>query len=195
MDRCQKIKNLDSNFFIANWIKFLWVTCSFMRPAILRFVKKRLEMNHFGELHHQIYSRKLCFMAPLTCLHPLNFWPHIKGYVSWIVISRIHQMDGHLSNVHLDCVEVPSIYLPIMCGSRGGQGFRTPPPPPPLENYKNIGFLSIILVRIPWKITKLPSQHSMLGHHWPASETPLKWRFAGRPMMARFFVVFGSPHS
>ena len=34
------------------------------------------------------------------------------------------------------------------------------------------------------KITKLPSQHSMLGHHRPASETPFKWRFAGRPMMA-----------
>ena len=25
----------------------------------------------------------------------------------------------------------------------------------------------------------------MLGHHWHASETPFKWRFAGRPMMAR----------
>ena len=23
------------------------------------------------------------------------------------------------------------------------------------------------------------------GHHWPASETPLKWRFAGGPMMAQ----------
>ena len=28
-----------------------------------------------------------------------------------------------------------------MCGSRGGQGVRTPPPPP-LKNHKNIGFLS-----------------------------------------------------
>ena len=26
----------------------------------------------------------------------------------------------------------------------------------------------------------------MLGHHRPASETPLKWRFASGPMMARF---------
>ena len=23
-----------------------------------------------------------------------------------------------------------------------------------------------------------------MGHHWPTSETPLKWRFAGGPMMA-----------
>ena len=38
----------------------------------------------------------------------------------------------------------------------------------------------------PLKITKLPSQHSMLGHHRPASETPFKWRFAGGPMMALF---------
>ena len=52
------------------------------------------------------------------------------------------------------------------------------------ENHKNIEFLAI-LVQIPWKITKLPSHHSMLGHHQHASETPFKWRFAGGPMMAR----------
>ena len=33
--------------------------------------------------------------------------------------------------------------------------------------HKNIGFLAI-LVQIPCKTTKLPSLHSMLGHHWPA---------------------------
>ena len=37
----------------------------------------------------------------------------------------------------------------------------------------------------PLKITKLSSQHSMLGHHRHASETPFKWRFAGGPMMVR----------
>ena len=41
----------------------------------------------------------------------------------------------------------------------------------PLKNHKNIGFLSNT-GPAPWKITKLPSQHSMLGHHWPASEMP-----------------------
>ena len=40
--------------------------------------------------------------------------------------------------------------------------------------------------RIPWKITKLPSQNLMLGHHRPASETPFKWRFAGVPIIAIF---------
>ena len=42
------------------------------------------------------------------------------------------------------------------------------PPPPPLKNKKNIGFLSNTGPD-PWKITKLPNQHSMLSHHrwWP----------------------------
>ena len=37
----------------------------------------------------------------------------------------------------------------------------------------------------PLKITKLPKQHSMLGHYQHTSETPFKWRFAGGPIMAR----------
>ena len=51
----------------------------------------------------------------------------------------------------------------------GGAGVRTPPPHPgKLQKYRfpsNTGL-------DPLKITKLPSQHSMLGHHRPASETP-----------------------
>ena len=50
-------------------------------------------------------------------------------------------------------------------------------------------FLSAILVRIPWKITKLPSQHSMLGHHRPDSKTQVIWSFAGHGPL---IVVFGS---
>ena len=55
---------------------------------------------------------------------------------------------------------------------------------PPAKNHKNIGFLSISGPD-PLKITKLPSQHSMLGHHQHTSETPFRWRFDGGPMMAR----------
>ena len=62
---------------------------------------------------------------------------------------------------------------------RGEQGVHTP-----LENYKNIGFLSNTRLD-PLKITTLPIQHSMLGHHWPARETPFKWRFPGGLLMAR----------
>ena len=57
-----------------------------------------------------------------------------------------------------------------------------------LENNKNIGFLSNTGPD-PLKITKLPIQHSMLGHHRPASETPFKWRFAGEPLMARYWYL------
>ena len=55
-----------------------------------------------------------------------------------------------------------------MRGSRGGTGG-----PDPAEKLQKA-----TLVRIPCKITKLLSQHSMLGHHRHA------WRFAGGPMMA-----------
>ena len=43
-----------------------------------------------------------------------------------------------------------------------------------------------ILVRSPWKITKLPNHYSILGNHLPAIETPFKWRLSGSLMMAYF---------
>ena len=33
---------------------------------------------------------------------------------------------------------------------------------------------------------KKPSQHRVLGHHRPTSETPFEWRFAGESMVACF---------
>ena len=57
-----------------------------------------------------------------------------------------------------------------MCACADPEG-GTGGPDPPLENYKNIGFPSNSGPN-PFKITKLPIQHSMLGHHRPASETP-----------------------
>ena len=65
-------------------------------------------------------------------------------------------------------------------------------PPPPLKNRKNIEFLNNTAPD-PLKITKLPSKHSMLGHHWHASEMPIKWRFAGGPIKAHLFVKVGPP--
>ena len=56
---------------------------------------------------------------------------------------------------------------------------------PPLKNHKNIGFLSNTGRDPLKKITKLPSQYSMLGHRPLASEMPFKWRFTAGPMMAR----------
>ena len=75
------------------------------------------------------------------------------------------------------------ILLRNMCGSRGGDRESSPPPP---EKYKFIGFPSNTGPD-PLKITKLPSQHSTMGHYRPASETPFQWRFAGRPIIARFW--------
>ena len=68
---------------------------------------------------------------------------------------------------------------------RGDRGSGSPPPPPEKsQNHKILMFLSNTGPD-PIKITKLPSQHSMLGHYRPASETPIKWRFADGPIMAR----------
>ena len=58
-------------------------------------------------------------------------------------------------------------------------------PPPPLKNHKNIGFPSNLDLD-PLKITKLPRQHSTVGHYRHASKTPFQWRFAGGPMMPIF---------
>ena len=64
--------------------------------------------------------------------------------------------------------------MPNMLGSRvGHRGSGPPTPTPNKKNHKPIGFRSNTGPD-PLKITKLPSQHSMLGNHWPASETPFK---------------------
>ena len=69
-----------------------------------------------------------------------------------------------------------------MRGSRGvGGGAETP-----WKITKLYGSLAI-LVCIAWKITKIPSQHSMFGHHKPAIET-FCWRADDGPLL----VVFGS---
>ena len=72
-----------------------------------------------------------------------------------------------------------------MRGSRGGGGAGGPDHHPLKNKKKNIEFLGN--TGPPLKITKLhvPSQHSMLGHHRHASETPFKLRFTGGPMVAR----------
>ena len=72
-----------------------------------------------------------------------------------------------------------------------GETGSGPPPPPPPEKSQNIGFLAI-LVWTPRKNTKLPNQHSMLGHHRHASETPIKMAFRWRANDGPLMLVFGS---
>ena len=37
----------------------------------------------------------------------------------------------------------------------------------------------------------LPRQHAISGYHRSASDTPFKWRFAGGPIVARFYKLTG----
>ena len=53
--------------------------------------------------------------------------------------------------------------------------------PPPLKSQKYS-----VTGPDPLKITKVPSQHSMLSHHRHTSETPFKWHFADGPIMAAY---------
>ena len=85
--------------------------------------------------------------------------------------------------VHQSCL--PGFFLLDTCADQeGGQGVRTPPPP--LKNRNFMGFPSNTGLDS-LEITKLLSQHSTEGHYRPASETPFQWRFAGRPIIARFW--------
>ena len=59
-----------------------------------------------------------------------------------------------------------------------GEGGLVPP-----EESQNIGFSSDTGMD-PQKNHKATKQHSMLGHHRHASETPFNLRFAGGSMMA-----------
>ena len=61
--------------------------------------------------------------------------------------------------------------LSYMRGSKGESGVAGDQDPPQLKYHENIGFLSNTGPD-PQKITKLPNQHSKLGHHRPVSETP-----------------------
>ena len=59
----------------------------------------------------------------------------------------------------------------VSCAGPEGGGTGESRPPLPLKNHKNLEFLSNTGPD-PLKITKLPSQHSMFGHHQHTSETP-----------------------
>ena len=74
-----------------------------------------------------------------------------------------------------------------MRGSRGRgcRGFA--PTPEKSQKYSVTG-------RDPLKITKVPSQHSMLSHHRHTSETPFKWHFADGPIMAANSGIGIPPH-
>ena len=75
---------------------------------------------------------------------------------------------------------------------RGGQGLRTPPP---LKNRKNIGFLSNIDLD-PLKITRPPSQHSMVGplsaRQRNAISMAFLWQADDGPLFSGITILFPS---
>ena len=81
--------------------------------------------------------------------------------------------------------EYNAYFIPYVCTCACEDPEKGGPELKPLENHSTIVSLGI-LVHTQWEITKLSSQHSMLDHHRPANETPLKWCFVGGAMMARF---------
>ena len=89
------------------------------------------------------------------------------------------------SDEHNHCIleKVYRCLPPGTCPCADPEGGTGGPDPRPLKKSQNIGFLTNTGPD-PCKTTKLPSQHSMFGHHWPASETPFKWHFTGGPMLA-----------
>ena len=67
-------------------------------------------------------------------------------------------------------------------GGGGGQGVRTPPPP--LQNHKNLGFLSNTGPD-PLKNHKATKPEFNVGPSSACQQNTIKWCFAGVPMMAR----------
>ena len=67
------------------------------------------------------------------------------------------------------------------------RGGGTGDPDPPARKITKYRFFVSNTGPDPLKIVKLQSQHSILGHNRNrhASETSVKWRSAGGPMMAR----------
>ena len=87
-----------------------------------------------------------------------------------IMASKRQQNTGNEPRINRNNTTKVSLVYP----GGGGEGVRTPPPKK--KNHKNIEFPSNIDPD-PLIITKLASQHSIVGHYQ---------RLAGGPMMAHF---------
>ena len=105
-------------------------------------------------------------------------WLWSEWYPRWTSVLFFFRLFGEMGFIfygrHL--FPVTKIQQQPWADAEGG------PPHPPWKITKIEGFIAI-LVRVPWKSAKLTIQHSMLGHHRHASETPFKWRFADGPML------------
>ena len=124
-----------------------------------------------GYIWSQLLSLSHRLFAPSSC-HTHSCWSHTSQ-----LLCLKEEMQKH--NMH---------------GSRGGGsglGVWTPKWKI-LRLYVSVGKQVCLLAHLtPWKITKRPIKHSMLGHHRSASETPFKWRFSGGQIKAHFYMYIG----
>ena len=87
----------------------------------------------------------------------------------YLLVSFQYLSSGDVSNTTIQCDSIWSNHGRIQRGGAGG------PDPLPLESHNNIIFSNIDPGPVEnLKATHVPSQHYMTGHHWSASETPLK---------------------
>ena len=132
----------------------------------------RLEIQHHPRVQQMLMHRK-------TCLIPIFMFHCFTSNNSHCMKCKLMPVTGAIRKLLYDlCVctgdntfaKAHGLSSHTMgdpeWGKTGG-----PDPPPPLKNHKNIGFPSNIDLD-PLKITRLPSQHSIVGHYRHASEMP-----------------------
>ena len=125
---------------------------------------KKAATKQTGEITAKVEQTRLILMMNL--ISPRLSWAGNIGAQSW---------------------RFPNWYTIKCTDAYGGDCFRllTPPPPPlPLENHKNlVCYFSNTGLDPPGKSQ---SQPSLSRYHWPASQTPFKWCFAGGHFLTLF---------
>ena len=122
-------------------------------------------------------SKEVLLLRILFCVYSSRF------SLLYCLLCSLQPRD-HLLGKAVLCVMFPCAFVTFPYGTCADPEGDRGTGPPSLKNHKNIGFHSNTGLDS-LKIAKLPSQHSMLGHHQQTSKTPFKWRFAGGPMMTR----------
>ena len=121
----------------------------------------------------EIEPIKLSWTENSKCFYSEEFKIPTGKYVGNLVIDGVFYPVEDIVVKHytfeVDLYLKDGRYRSACVDPEGGRRSR----PPPEKSQKIYSFLAI-LVRIPLKITKSPSQHSVLGHHQHASEMPFK---------------------
>ena len=173
----QKIFVLVGILYICSFVFVFNDYCNQSRPSVLPqsvlYVTRALIFSHFPDID------------PCTCIfaneryHKMNSF--FQKYASIVDVNTTQYACSSGQNCIRTLSLVYSSQRQKLHGriQRGGGGRGSGHP---LKNYRNIGYPSNIDPDSGPENSQ--SQHSMLGNHGPASETPFKWRFTCGPMMA-----------